>query len=191
MTPTPAERLEAQLREWADRGLKVVDGLQLRGVIDLNYVLEHGKRFSGRVPSIKYQPRIDTYFRERVELGACFGNAGLAALFGVKEGIEYWEGYVFFGTWKLKDGGTLISPVEHAWNVIDGNVVDFTAEAVDAEVIRTLGKLKHRNPADCGYFGVRIPVDMLKGSRNLKKIRQPKLPTVQHIALEDNEKHMR
>ncbi len=179
MSPTPAERLEAQLRELADRGLKVVDGMELRGVIDLNYVLERGKGFSGRVLSTTYHTQTMVMGRREAELQRCFGNAGWVALFGVQDRVEYWEGYAFFGTYRLKGGGTLITPVEHAWNVIDGNVVDFTREAVDVELIKKFGKPKYRDDlADCGYFGVRVPVDRLKGEHNIKKINSPKLPTV-------------
>lgn len=62
---------------------------------------------------------------------------------------KYYEGY-----WA---GG--IFPVWHGWVVLDGKVIDFTAEACD----RYCDKMgwDRPDPADLDYFGVHVPTEFI------------------------------
>lgn len=68
----------------------------------------------------------------------CFRNALLATL--VHDELEYWQGYY------VTEGIPL--PLEHAFNVKDGKVVDFTSVKFNISVVE--------------YWGVKIPREVLQ-----------------------------
>ena len=63
----------------------------------------------------------------------CFYNAQALALF---HGAEYWEGYAMT---------ELGIPIEHAWNVKNGRIIDLTWKDAATE-----------------YFGVKVPTDYIR-----------------------------
>lgn len=81
--------------------------------------------------------------RERAPAsGECFQNAKRFCLDCAD--ARYFEGFVLIAG----------MPMHHAWNVLDGKVVDFTYEAADQKTFLERG---YRESLDPIYFGVEVP----------------------------------
>lgn len=117
-------------------------------------LLARGEGFTGRVASAN-NPRLAKWVkRMKPKTKQCFMNAQKFALH--HPDAHYYEGYWWGG----------LIPVHHGWIVLDGQVVDFTAEAVDRLTGRDV------DPATNDYFGVHVPTDFL-----MKSIARSKLWT--------------
>ncbi len=96
------------------------------------YILSHGTLFIGREPSKNV---VVPSFKPKSK--QCYYNSQLLAL---EENIQYIEGYAFDG----------LLPLEHAWCVSDGKVIDVTWEVTDR-------KNKENHDQTCIYYGIEIP----------------------------------
>ncbi|MFZ1005872.1 MAG: hypothetical protein WAN65_03485 [Candidatus Sulfotelmatobacter sp.] len=100
-------------------------------------LLRHGKMYQGRLLSDSVPAWKRWKKNVKPQLQDCFCNA---ASFAVDhEQASYFEGY-----WL----GPL--PALHAWNMVDGQIIDFTLELVEK-------KLKRKPDLACLYFGVQVP----------------------------------
>lgn len=107
-------------------------------------LLARGEGFTGRVASAD-NPRLAKWVkRVKPKTKQCFMNAQKFAL--DHPDAKYYEGYWWGG----------LVPVHHGWVVLDGRVVDFTAEAVD----RVTGR--DHDPAEDDYFGVHVPTGFIR-----------------------------
>lgn len=105
-------------------------------------ILDEGKVFTDVVKSDSVQAAKEWRKARRPKIKQCFYNS---QLFLITEEIgEYYEGYCYDG----------LMPFHHGWNVIDGNVVDFTLEARDRSLKQQ--KIKN-NAANAVYLGVLVP----------------------------------
>lgn len=92
--------------------------------------------------------RVEEFARDRwPTLGQCYLNA---LRFADETGAEYVEGYAMLG-----DGGRI--PQSHAWNVLDGHVVDVTSAwtaAYGAEIAADHVEAAIELGQDDGWWGV-------------------------------------
>jgi len=102
------------------------------------YILSHGTLFIGREPSKNV---VVPTFKPKSK--QCYYNSQLLAL-EASEDIQYIEGYAFDG----------LLPLEHAWCVSDGKVIDVTWEVTDR-------KNKENHDQTCIYYGIEIPMDFV------------------------------
>jgi hypothetical protein len=107
-----------------------------------DFILAKGIMFHKREPSKNFEIVKKLPFRAKVK--ECFYTSQMLALEDDKN-IKYFEGYGFDD----------IMPVEHAWCVIDGKVVDLTWEKKDK-------MFNKNNDGNCIYFGVEIPIEMVR-----------------------------
>ncbi|OAI48428.1 hypothetical protein AYO44_06855 [Planctomycetaceae bacterium SCGC AG-212-F19] len=97
-------------------------------------VLKDGELFTERVPG-------DTHWKKRKKPQAkdCFFNAQTLCIEG---DLLYYEGYYF----------SKLPPVQHAFNVLDGKVIDVTRDAIDKQV----------GPSEGFWFGATVSKDDLE-----------------------------
>ena len=124
-----------------------------------DYVLDRGKSFESSEPLTEDEFKKVVSAAERsnakFEPKMCFHNAMTLAMFDDAQSIEYCEGYSVTG---------LGIPVHHAWNTINGKVIDLTRslrpEATDEFLSGKApqGDLKDRVlgtiPDSWAYFGI-------------------------------------
>lgn len=109
---------------------------------------ERGHAFKGRKDTATDQ-RFSAWKKlHKPRRGLCYMNAQRFVM--ENPDAKYFEGYWWSGCGLI--------PVHHAWIVIDGEVVDFTAEDVDAYCKRMGGE---PDPADNDYFGMHVPTDFI------------------------------
>lgn len=136
------EELEAEFKRYLQatialgqqHGIEISDG-------DLEYdklLLRHGKMYQGRVHSDSVAAWKRWKKTARPELQDCFCNAASFAI--DHDQARYFEGY-----WL----GAML-PTLHAWNLVDGQIIDFTLELVEK-------KLKRKPDLASLYFGVEVP----------------------------------
>lgn len=114
-------------------------------------LLEKGEHFIGREP-VNNNPVTKVWAkRNRPKPKRCYNNAQLFALDHPE--AKYYEGY-----WSA-----FVIPVHHGWVVLDGKVIDFTAEAGERSLKRR-GIKHHGNPTTEEYFGVHIPTEFIRES---------------------------
>jgi len=133
-----------------------------------DYLKAHGVYFKGATHSrehIRVLPRLAvlrTTLRPKVK--ECYYNAQLATVFGpgfIRPEVEYYEGLAI----SFPD----LPPVAHAWNLIEGKVLNFTWEHLPRYVPEA--KLE-----DFQYFGVKIPRDFVVEQVTKTWITEPLLP---------------
>lgn len=122
-------------------------------------LLAHGREFVGRTRSSTVRTAARWKDRVKPKWHRCYANAGEFCLAHADAG--YWEGF-----W---DCGLDTKPLHHAWVVLDGRVIDFTAEDVDRRVARKPAGVMPVPPADNAYFGVHVPTDFIR--RRVEKTR--------------------
>ncbi|VTR93377.1 unnamed protein product [Gemmata massiliana] len=83
--------------------------------------------------------------------GECFCNAKKFCL-GCPE-ARYFEGFYLIAGF----------PIHHAWNVLDGKVVDFTFEQVNREMLEERGYCETLYPL---YYGLEVPRESLTDSQD-------------------------
>ena len=105
------------------------------------FILKHGKYFKGYRCDKRLIKKVEPKPKE------CFNNALKLCLISNGK-YEFYQGYML--------SPDIPIPIEHAWNVKDGKVIDLTA---------CILKL----PKDTEYFGVKIPYSFLVN--NLKEIK--------------------
>jgi len=136
------EELEAEFKRYLQatidlgqqHGIEISDG-------DLEYdnlLLRHGKMYQGRVLSDSFAELKRWKKTANPQLQDCFCNAASFAI--DHDQARYFEGY-----WL----GAML-PTLHAWNLVDGQIIDFTVELVEK-------KLKRKPDLNCRYFGVEVP----------------------------------
>jgi len=125
---------------------QMVEGFAFLGDPFNKALLERGEEFNVRV-SAKDAGLADYAKREKPRCGECFMNAQKFVI--SHPDAKYYEGY-----WA---GGGF--PVHHGWVVLDGKVVDFTAEDCDRKFAREFGE--ERDTTGSGYFGVHIPTPFM------------------------------
>jgi hypothetical protein len=96
--------------------------------------LSRAKVFSGR------KPFPITSLRMKPEIKQCYYNSQMFAM--GDDSVHYYEGFCY-------DEGLV--PLEHAWNVVNGEVVDLTLDVVDRKF------KEKRKPASTVYYGIEIP----------------------------------
>lgn len=84
-------------------------------------VLKDGELFTESVPGSSHWKK-----RKKPQPKGCFFNAQTLCL---DAGLAYYEGFYF----------SSVLPVQHAFNVLDGKVIDVTREAIDQQVGPTEG----------------------------------------------------
>jgi hypothetical protein len=107
------------------------------------YLLGHGTFFENGTTGSDL-PQVQHFKTEQKTIGTgCYSNSQRFAL--MYPGVRYYEGYRS----AVVDGRpcSVIPPIEHAWVVAEGKVVDLSLPRKDVE--RTT------------YFGVEIPVEFL------------------------------
>ncbi len=105
---------------------------------------EQGQAFKGRKNTATDERLSAWKKRHKPRRGECYMNAQRFVM--ENPDTRYYEGYWW--------SGCGLVPVHHAWVVIDGEVVDFTAEDVDAYCKRMATEA---DPADNDYFGIHVP----------------------------------
>jgi len=126
--------LQATIYLGQQHGIEISDG-------DLEYdqlLLRHGRMYQGRVLSDSVAALKRWKKTAKPQLQDCFCNAASFAI--DHDQAHYCEGY-----WL----GAML-PTLHAWNVVDGQIIDFTLELVEK-------KLKRKPDLACFYFGVEVP----------------------------------
>jgi hypothetical protein len=139
-----------------DDFLKVMQKMREKGGLDKqkyyyngpeDFIMQHGKHYISQTltkEESNYLKKI-YYETKRYKMKQCFYNAQSLSQFSGDK-IKYIEGYLYSG----------IIPIEHAWNTLNGKVLDFTmSHANDGKPI--LGII----PAGWDYFGVDLPVKMI------------------------------
>ncbi|MCZ2340316.1 MAG: hypothetical protein LC104_00800 [Bacteroidales bacterium] len=134
---TPREYVEQQSRE---------------GTLAFILLLAHGREFVGRTRSSTVRSAARWKDRVKPKWQRCFSNAGEFCL--AHADAEYWEGF-----W---DCGLDTKSLHHAWVVLDGHVIDFTAEDMDRRIARKLAGVTPLPPADNTYFGVHVPTTFIR-----------------------------
>lgn len=107
-------------------------------------LLARGEEFAGRTPAREIPAAARWARREKPRVKMCYKNATLFCLACPE--AKYYEGY-----WSAH-----FVPVHHAWVVLDGKVIDFTAEACDRKLTRE-GVPSDSTGSD--YFGVHVPTE--------------------------------
>jgi len=136
------EELEAEFKRYLQatidlgqqHGIEISDG-------DVEYdklLLRHGRMYQGRVLSDSVAAWKRWKKTAKPQLQDCFCNAASFAI--DHDQARYCEGY-----WL----GAML-PTLHAWNMVDGQIIDFTLELVEK-------KLKRKPDLACLYFGVEVP----------------------------------
>jgi hypothetical protein len=110
-------------------------------------LLEKGEHFVGRTPVKSVPVAKDWAKREKPKKQECFMNAQKFCISNLD--AKYYEGYWASGCF----------PVWHGWVVLDGQVIDFTAEACDRYCKRN--GMGRPDPAELDYFGVHIPTEFI------------------------------
>lgn len=115
-------------------------------------LMEHGEHFVGRV-AVKDIDVAKTWAKwNKPKKQQCFMNAQRFAI--DHPNAKYYEGY-----WSAH-----IIPVHHAWIVLDGVVIDFTAEACERYLKRAKIGTGNVPANEQDYFGVHIPTDFIMSS---------------------------
>ncbi|MGH7175044.1 MAG: hypothetical protein ACREGR_01645, partial [Minisyncoccia bacterium] len=110
-------------------------------------LLEHAEEFLGRKDT-SADPELAAYKRmEKPKCGDCYMNAQKFVI--SHPDAKYYEGYWWGGMF----------PVHHGWVVLDGQVIDFTAEDCDRKVKDMTGEV--RDPATNDYFGMHVPTEFV------------------------------
>lgn len=113
-------------------------------------LLAHGREFLGRTRSSAVRDAARWKDRVKPRWHRCFMNAGT---FAVSHKLaQFWEGY-----WRYAAGD---APVHHAWVMLDGHLIDFTAEDVTRRARRRGFALLP--PAEQEYFGVHVPTEFVR-----------------------------
>lgn len=103
-----------------------------------DFLLAHGKEYQVEpLPETVVKTRDKFLKKFTPQMKRCYVNAATFALKCEAQGVQYCEGY-----------GISMIPTEHAWNVIDGKLVDIT------------WKPETRNDEELGgqtYFGIIVP----------------------------------
>jgi hypothetical protein len=84
-------------------------------------LLKDGELFTERLPGERHWKK-----RKKPQPKDCFFNAQTLCIEG---GLPYYEGFYF----------STVPPVQHAFNVLDGKVIDVTRDAIDRQVRPTEG----------------------------------------------------
>jgi hypothetical protein len=134
---TPREYVEQQGRE---------------GPLAFALLLAHGREFVGRTRASTVRAAARWKDRVKPKWHRCFSNAGEFCL--AHADAEYWEGF-----W---DCGLDTKPLLHAWVVLDGHVIDFTAEDMDRRVTRKPAGVTPLPPDANTYFGVHVPTNFIR-----------------------------
>jgi len=112
-----------------------------------DFLLQHGKHYLSQTltkEETNYLKKL-YYETKRYKMKQCFYNAQSLSQFSGDK-IKYVEGYLYSG----------IIPIEHAWNILNGKVLDFTmSHANNGKPI--LGLI----PAGWDYYGVDLPTKMI------------------------------
>ena len=128
------------------RGLGMKDkGYYYSGAED--FLLQHGKHYQSQELTKEESDYLKKLYYEtkRYKMKQCFYNAQSLSQFSGDK-IKYVEGYLHSG----------IMPIEHAWNTLNGKVLDFTmSHANNGKPI--LGII----PAGWDYYGVDLPTNMI------------------------------
>ena len=127
-----------------------VEGLAAGGSWYHTALLAHGRLFTGHTPSRRVRDASRWSARAKPRWHMCYLNSGEFVLTHKK--AEYWE-----GMWLYAAGD---SPTHHAWVVLGGLVVDFTAEDAARRVRRRGFDLLP--PPEQQYFGLHIPTDVVR-----------------------------
>lgn len=105
-----------------------------------SFILENSTFFEKATPTRKIEA-IKKYRRIiKPKTKECFRNSQLYSLYC--EDFQYFEGFAY------RD----ILPFEHAWLVINGEVIDVTLEMVDR---------KYKSKEKTSYFGLHIPTEFV------------------------------
>jgi hypothetical protein len=129
MKHRPKKDMQFYLRNWDDPLAKLI--------------IKKGEWFIGRAKVDDYEIATKWRKSERPKAQQCFFNAQAFCM--ENQGYRYLEGYMLIGGW----------PLQHAWIVMkDGNVVDFTLEAVLRKAKREHNLVDDRPPL---YYGVEVP----------------------------------
>ncbi len=115
------------------------------------YILAHGTLFAGREPSknVFERPNFEP------KSNRCYYNSQFLA---IDKDLKYFEGFAHDG----------LNPLEHAWNVSDGKVIDITWELNDR-------KFKENHDATCIYYGIEIPTDFVRKNLKERELGEPLL----------------
>ncbi len=113
-------------------------------------LLAHGREFRGLSRSSAVRDAARWKDRVRPRWHKCYANAGEFAVSHKK--AAYYEGF-----WRYSAEN---DPVHHAWVVLGGEVIDFTAEDVDRRARRQGVVLLP--PGDQQYLGVYVPTDFVR-----------------------------
>lgn len=113
-------------------------------------LLEHAAAFAGRSPTDDVPAVRDWLERYPAQPGQCYRNAQFLCLSGSHE-VQYHEGY-----WSYRPE----LAVHHAWAVLDGRVIDTTAEAAD-RLLEGHG-LAPDDPAADAYVGIHVPTPFIR-----------------------------
>ena len=129
------------------RAKDIVESFAFMGDRGHKLLLEKGEHFLNRTP-VKEVPEAKKWAsREHPKKKECFMNAQKFCISHLN--TKYYEGY-----WAAS-----LVPVWHGWVVLDGKVIDFTAEACE----KYLKKQGHDFPdaETLDYFGVHIPTEFI------------------------------
>lgn len=126
-------------------------------------LLAHGREFVGRTRSSTVRAAARWKDRVKPKWHRCYANAGEFCL--AHADADYWEGF-----W---DCGLDTKPLHHAWVVLDGRVIDFTAEDVDRRVVRKPTGVTPLPPTANTYFGVRVPTDFIRRRVERTRLWEP------------------
>lgn len=100
----------------------------------LSWVLREGKVYNDQ-QTLKKVPAF-------VQIKACFQNSYDFACINYSPHVKYIEGYYLFNDFGL--------PLEHAWNTVDGKLVDTTSQKYFSD-----------NPP-CEWFGIEVDLEIIK-----------------------------
>ena len=126
--------MQSQIKKFQE-SILMLEGVEPNKYVE--YLVNEGQAFK---PPKDLSQVVKPYkgLRDSMLQKSCFRNALLASL--VTSDLEYYQGYYI-------TAGIPI-PLEHAWNIKDGVVIDFTAEKFGIEVVE--------------YFGVKLENDFLE-----------------------------
>jgi len=144
LQPNPTDEFLKSIQKMRGSGMKE-KGYYYSGPED--FLLQHGKHYLSQTltkEETNYLKKL-YYETKRYKMKQCFYNAQSLSQFSGDK-IKYVEGYLYSG----------IIPIEHAWNILNGKVLDFTmSHANNGKPI--LGLI----PAGWDYYGVDLPTKMI------------------------------
>jgi hypothetical protein len=123
-----------------------------------DYILDRGDPFDSAPLSEKEKEIILTAIDTRKQhfpQGQCFYNAQMLALADMTSTIQYCEGWA---------SGPVCIPIFHAWNLINGKVVDLTWRTKARHNGRLSNRVFGKIPEDWAYYGVPFSLDAVRHS---------------------------